>query len=259
MKRKKKNLPFQETSPSLDNPGVVESSARLPWNYSPPTLKVDGAEHFDMIYSTDVNLTIQLRVKEFTRKQATLIAGQCIHEVLTSGIDLRDWMTLEFLYSYLLGQKLDPLFVKEPKELELLLLLKVILLSGTFIGLEAKIEIPDDIRLLCESSRWVPNERTYQSRRNLYRLNKFLFVRIVPINDLIDRSKNQSVRYSSYCKGYGESSHMGRRQKTRPSSELDGEEVDIGKEESVKIPLNLFQLLFQLNLLESRYRTTKRE
>jgi len=258
MKRKKKvDLPFQKTSPSFENSGGIESSARLPWNYSPPTLKVEGSEHFDMIYSTDVNLTIQLRVKEFTRKQATLLAGQCIHEVLTSGMDLRDWMTLEFLYSYLLGQKLDPLFVKEPKELELLLLLKVILLSGTFLGLEARLEIPEDVRLLCESSRWVPNERTYQSRKGLFRLNKFLFVRIVPINDLIDRSKNQSVRYSSYCKGYGESSHMGRRQKTRTSSELDGEDVDIGKEEFVKIPLNLYQLLFQLNLLESRYRLQK--
>lgn len=258
MKRKKLRTSSNSMSlPSVDNPGVVESSARLPWNYSPPTLKVEGFEHFDMIYSTDVNLTIQLRVKEFTRKQATLLAGQCIHEVLISGIDLRDWMVLEFLYSYLLGQKKEPLDINDNKELELALILKVILLSGTYFGLEEKVQIPEDIKYLCQLSKWIPNERTYQSRKSQFRLNKFLFIRIVPINDLIDRSKNQSVRYSSYCKGYGESSHMGRRQKTRPSSELDGEEVDIGKEKSVKIPLNLYQLLFQLNLLESRYKTQR--
>lgn len=90
----------------------TESSARLPWNYSPPTLKVEGADRFSLIYSTEVNLTIQLKVKEFTRKQATLLAGQALYQVLNEGITLGDWMTLEFLYSYLLGQKLEPLFVK---------------------------------------------------------------------------------------------------------------------------------------------------
>jgi hypothetical protein len=235
----------------------IESSARLPWDYSPPTLSVEGAELYQKIYSTDVNLTIRLKVKEFTRKQACLIVGQSVYEVVHEGIGLGDWMTLEFLYSYLLGNKIEPLRVKNPKELELLLLLKIILLSGTFLGLEDKVQLPEDIKKLCLLSKWIPNKRTYYSRKNQYRLNKFLSVRIVPIENLIERSKD-SVRYSSYCKGYGESSHMGRRQKTRPSSELDGEQVDLEKERSTKIPLYLYQFLFDLNLLELKYQPKRK-
>lgn len=254
--KKNRNILSQNSLPQVENSGGIESSARLPWDYSPPTLKVEGAEKFPFIFSSDVNLTIQLKVKEFTRKQATLLAGQALYLVLHEGLTIGDWITLEFIYSYLLGQKLEPLKVKNPKELELLLLLKIVLLSGTWIGLSGKSKLPEDIQLLLESSKWVPNKRTFSSRKVLFSLDKFLSVRIVPIDFLIDRQKG-TIRYSSYCKGYGESSHMGRRQKTRTSSELDGEDVNIEREETVRIPLELYSLLFNLNLLELKY-TKKR-
>jgi len=233
-----------------------EFSARLPSDYSPPTLMVEGAESYPMIYSTDVHLTIRLRLSEVTRKQMTLLAGQALYEVLVEGLGIGDWMVLEFLYSYLLGSETDPLNKKLFKELQLLLLLKIVLLSGTWMGLEGKKELPEDIQILLRSSPVVPNRRTYYSRKVIFRLDNFLEVRIVPMDLFIERSKD-TVRYSSYCKGYGESSRKGRRQKTRPSAELDGVPVDLEKERFNKIPLNEIGRILRTVLLEIKY-TQKR-
>lgn len=234
-----------------------ESSARLPWNYSPPVLAVEGAEQFRFVYSTDVNLTIRLRVSEFTRKQATLLAGQALFEIVHKGISIGDWMILEFLYSYLLGSKQEALKMKNFKELELTLLLKVVLLGGTYMGLEGRNEIPQDIKSLVLASKWIPSQRTWNSRKVMFRMNKFLEVRIVPIDNLIERTKG-NVRYSSYCKGYGESSHMGRRQKTRPSPELDGIPVDLEKEQTVRLDLSNISTVMNLILKEIKYSQQKK-
>jgi len=256
MKRIKNNLYLPHlASSNLSKSEGSENSARLPWDYSQPTLSIEGAEQYQLIYSTDVNLTIQLRVTEFSRKQATLIAGQCLYKVAHFGMGILDWMTLEFLYSYLLGSKQDSFYLKNFKELELSLLLKVVLISGTWMGLENKGTLPEDIQFMISKSKWVPNKRTYDSREVHFRLNKFLYVRIVSVDSLIERSKD-TVRYSSYCKGYGESNHMGRRQKTRPSAELDGEPVQI--EEEGYFPLNQIGEILDLVLLETKYRITRR-
>lgn len=259
---KKKHISEKKLFPSLDpltlkSSGGNEFSARLPWNYSPPVLAVEGAEQYPLVYSNDVHLTIRLKVQEVTRKQITLLAGQSLYEVLHFGLTLGDWMVLEFLYSYLLGSKSDSTFLYNYKEVELALLLKVVLISGTWLGLEEKVQLPEDIKFLLTSSKWVPSSRTYSSRKDLFRLSKYLQVRIVPVNDLIDRSKG-NVRYSSYCKGYGESSHMGRRQKTRPSAELDGVPVDLEKETSTKVPLNQIGRVLQIELLELKYSHKKK-
>lgn len=256
MKKNKRKSTLSQVDTSFLS-GGSESSARLPWVYSQPTLSIEGAEKFPLIYSKDVNLTIQLKVKEFTRKQATVLAGQALFKVAHWGLNLGDWMVLEFLYSYLLGSKLSSYKLKNFKELELSLLLKVVLLSGTWLGLEEKVMLPEDIQFLLLSSKWVPNKRTFHSRETYFQMNKFLSVRIVPVDALIERSKG-TIRYSSYCKGYGESSHMGRRQKTRPSPELDGEPVELEKEEYVNIPLNQYGQILQIVLKEIKYSFQKK-
>jgi len=256
MKKKQTLSDLSYNKPSSFSEGN-ESSARLPWDYSPPVLKVKGAEQVQFVYSCDVNLTIRLLVSEFTRKQATLLTGQALFEVAQKGISIGDWMILEFLYSYLLGSKEEALRLKNFKELELTLLLKVVLLSGTFMGLEGRKELPEDIKSLILASRWVPSYRTWHSRKVSFQMNKFLEVRIVPIDNLIERQKG-TVRYSSYCKGYGESSHMGRRQKTRPSSELDGIPVDLEKDQTVRLDLFEISTVMSLILKEIKYQHKKR-
>lgn len=245
-------------SSSERNRRGTESVDRVPSNFPRPALQVGGDEQFQKIYSLDVNLTIRLKIQEFTRKQATVLAGQALYLVAEEGITLQDWMILEFLYSYLLGQKQDYTQIKDFKEFEIILILKIVLLSGTWIGLEGKSMLPEDVLFLIRNSRWVPNKRTFFSRKELFRLNRFLEVRIVPVDALLERSKG-NVRYSSYCKGYGEGSSMARPQRTRPSAELDGEQVDIEKETLINVPLLEIGRILDQVLLEIKYTNRKRK
>jgi len=249
----KENL---DPHPNLPTKGA-EISTRLPSVHSQPTLAVEGVEASQMIYSSDFNLTIRVKVKEFTRKQATVLVGQALRLVALNGLSITDWMTLECLYTYLLGNKQQYFERKDPKEFELLLLLKVVLLSGSWMGLEGKVQLPADIQSAILSSRWVPNQRTFDSRKRLFSLDKFLSLRIVPVDSLIERSKD-SIRYSSYCKGYGESGLTGRRKKSRPSAELDGDPVDLEKESLIKLPLDRISQIFDLELLETKYELRKK-
>jgi hypothetical protein len=241
----------------LRKPEGAEFSPRLPSSYSPPILAVEGKEKFPLLYSADVNMTIRLKISEFSRKQATILAGQAILEVSQGGISLTDWLILEFLYSYLLGQKQEAFELKDSKEFELTLLLKVILSSVSWIELEGYEQLPQDVLSAIETSKWIPSLRTYQSRRSLYSLNRYFAVRFVPIDDLMER-RSGTTRYSSYCKGYGESSRMGRRQKTRPSAELDGEPVDLEKERLINLPLSRIGEILNLVMLETKYALRKR-
>jgi hypothetical protein len=183
-----------------------------------------------------------------------MLSGLALFNVAQDGIGLSDWIILEFLYTSLLGNKQDPFERKDSKELELSLLLKVVLLSGTWMGLEEKREIPQDVQKLLSLSKWVPKKRTFSSWLQSYSLNKFIEVRIVPLDVLFERSKG-TIRYSSYCKGYGESSHMGHRQKTRPSVELDGEETD--RPEVYISSLSELQLLLDLVILDIHEQASK--
>jgi hypothetical protein len=229
-----------------------ESSARLPSDYSPPTLKVQGAsEELFRTISFDVQMTVRSKV-DFTRKQLCMLTGIALSDVVENGLGLSDWMILEWLYSNLLGNKQEYFQRKDQKEFELSLLLKIVLLGGTWMGLEEKVQLPEDIQTLVRASKFIPSGRTKASWRQHWDLWKFLEIRAVPLDVLLERSKT-TERYSSYCKGYGESSRMGRRQKTRPSAELDGEPVEIDKEQAVKLDLHRLDQLLSAVLLEIKY------
>jgi len=254
MKRNSKTTSFQNVVPPISSEGAESSQATM--GPLPTDLLTEGrAEQYTFFTSTDVNLTIQLKVSEFTRRQACLIAGQRLFEVTQKGMNIWDWMVFEFLYSYLFGSKSDILEIKDYREFELTLLLKVVLLSGTWFGLGERSILPEDLQTLIRSSRWVPSERSYHSRKASYRIDKFLSVRIVPIDNFIERRKD-TVRYSSYCKGYGESGHMGRK-KTRPSAELDGEPTT-SERKYVNIPLSSYGMVQDLLLAEIRYTVHKK-
>lgn len=257
-KSNRKTTSFSNSHSKPENSRGTVSVDRVPSDFPRPVLSIKGDEKFHMVYSLDVNLTIRLRVQEFTRRQATILAGQALYQVSREGITLQDWMILEFLYSYLLGQKQEPFNLKDHKEFELTLLLKIVLLSGTWIGLEGKSKLPEDVQILLRNSRWIPNDRTFQSRKNLFSLNRYLEVQIVPVDALYERSKG-TTRYSSYCKGYGEGSSMARTKRTRPSAELDGEPVDLEKEVLINIPLSEISRILEQIMLEIKYTNRKRK
>jgi hypothetical protein len=181
-----------------------------------------------------------------------MLSGLALSDVAELGLTLSDWMILEWLYSTLLGNKQDYFQRKDKIEFELCLLLKIVLLGGTWMGLSGRVELPKDIQELVLASRYVPKGRTKASWRQRWQLRKFLEIRAVPLDVLLERSKN-TTRYSSYCKGYGESSRLGRRQKTRPSAELDGEPVDLEKDKMMNLDLQRIGQILSAVLLEIKY------
>jgi len=245
---------FSSSRDTISSSERAESSARLPSNYSPPALFVKGAEEFLSSQSFDVQVTVRSKV-ELSRNQVCKLAGFSLSEVSEKGIGLSDWLILEYLYSYLLGSKQSPLERRDPKEREISLLLKVVLLSGTWMGLGDKRQLPEDVKHLILSSPWCPKGRVKSSWSVFWKLEKFLEIRLVPLDVFLERTKGTS-RYSSYCKGYGESSRMGRRQKTKPSAELDGEPVNLEEEQSF-VQLRDLPRLFDLILKEIKYQSKK--
>lgn len=227
------------------------TALRSPAENPPPTLRIAGVESVEKVYDLTFNVTIRFRVTEVLRREVTLLAGQALKLVLEEGLTIGDWMTLEFLYNYLLGTKPTLLQVKDSKELEILALLKLVLSSVGYVGPREKVEIPLEVVSICKESRWIPNDRTYQSRKSLYDPQKWLTMRIVGVDDLINRPTNTS-RYSSYCKGYGEGSSKGRKGRTPISSELDGEDFNYDDLERVNIPLTVVPLLSECFLIETR-------
>jgi hypothetical protein len=79
---------------------------------------------------------------------------------------------------------------------------------------------------ICELlSPYLMSKRTYSSRFRHWRPEKWIKIVAVPVSILFERSPRQTNRYSGYTKGYGESHGNAHRKKTKPSYELDGEDV----------------------------------
>jgi hypothetical protein len=214
-------------------------------------IEIKGAEDIISNISISCQLTIRNKVT-FSRHQLCILTAVALKKISLLGIGLSDWYILEYLYSSLLGNKLEPIERNDSTERELSLICKIILSLGPFLPLEGTVSIPEDILTVISYSKWIPSDRTFASWVQNYDLKKYLEIRIVSLDALLERSKT-TLRYSSYCKGYGESNHMGRRKKTRISFELDGEE-----ETERIISLSDISQLLNLNQLELRYRNLKK-
>lgn len=247
--KKNRKIPSQSTLSDLIKGN--EFSARLPADYSLPTLKVSGVERVSRTITFDVQMTVRSKV-DFTRRQLCMLSGIVLSEVADQGLELSDWMILEFLYSTLLGNKRNPYERNNQVEFELSLLLKIVLQCGEWMNFEKKVQLPEDVRQLVLCSRLVPQGRTKASWKQNWDIKKFIEIRAVPLDVLLERSTNTSP-YSSYCKGYGESSRLGRRQKTRPSAELDGEPVDLEKNKMINLNRSEVPLILSLIQLDLKY------
>lgn len=197
-------------------------------------------------------LTVYMKIR-MNRKHLSLVSGLFLRGILKTGINVNDFLVLEFLLDQLLGQKLRPEELKVERELVLALCFQSIFFSLKELSLgEERIELPEEIKLFIDSCKYVPSERTAGSWMQTYPISKFLFIRAVRVEDMIERSSS-TIPYDSYCKGYGESHPSQHKIKTKPSAELDGEEVDLIKEGSISIPLLSVQFFLQYQELEMKY------
>lgn len=178
-------------------------------------------------FSLEYHLTVRSQM-ELSRKQMSLLLSILNYQACHFGLTFGMWLGMEFLMSSLLGKKVHPSDIKE-KEVRDTVFVSFLILSavgGQSLFLNDLKVLPDQLVQKLEQNDLLMKKRVYGSRFNLYRPENLLEISTVPVHIRFDRSKGTSERYSSYCKGYGESHPSAHRQKTKPNSELDGESED---------------------------------
>jgi len=211
---------------------LVSPSKRIPLAPSPDTAvplstksrAIGGVPKIEKpdISSNVSHFTIRSKVK-LTEKIVRLLLEVEAIRVCQEGFSIQDYFSFNWMVEYLRGDH-DPIDNNSSSKTNFSVrLARIILLSfkGKWNLLLEKNPLDPRIVKWIEDNLLDKNSsRTYQSRKQYYQLSKFLEFRIVTVEDLIERSGN-SIRYTSYCKGYGESGRSVRHQRTRFSYELD--------------------------------------
>jgi hypothetical protein len=149
----------------------------------------------------------------------------CNVQALSEGLDVTTYLSIEFLYALLTRSgSLKPEEIREERIRQTCLLADLIMSTfrGEWTQMGERIQILDsEVRKAIIASGWLPDKRTYNSWIQHWQPSKWLSVRIVPLDILLERS-GTSEPYSGYCKGYGEGTSPGPK-KTPYDYELDGE------------------------------------
>lgn len=172
-------------------------------------------------------MTIRSKVTNLSTREASILLMVCNVLALRDGIDMTLYLSMEYLYAYLTkSASIRPEEVREEAQRQTCLLADLILSSirAEWIGLGDRVKLLDrDVLEAIQSTNWLPTKRTFNSWLQHWQPDKWLEVRIVPLNLETQRRSIFSEPYSSYCKGYGESGNRGPK-KTPYDSDLDGEE-----------------------------------
>lgn len=183
-------------------------------------------ENLDSI-STEYQLTVRIRMK-LTRRQIGLLLEDCNYRSVLYGVNLGLYLVMEHLSTLMIGGKGNPFEIKDKKERHVTCVSQIILqsLGNTSLLIKGNTQIPDYLRDELITRNLIMNNRTFGSRHQIWNPEDFVQILAVPLSNQFERVKGISERYSSYCKGYGESHPSAHYKKTKPSSELDGETED---------------------------------
>lgn len=200
---------------------------RVAWNDSRPnpSQEEENGTSLPPDFISEYHLTVRTEMT-LNRKQASLLLAILSYQSIHFGVNLGMYLSLEHLSSWLLGNKKDPWEIKDKFVRDSVFVSQIILRSLGYLPLnpDSLVRIPGRVRQGLLDSGLIMSKRTYGSRFSVYRPERLLSILAVPVNIRFERIKGNSERYSSYCKGYGESHPSARRQRTKPSSELDGED-----------------------------------
>lgn len=253
MSRTRSKTRNREDRDPLSPPLQVEGSVLLrDQRITPvPNLSAIGNESQSVEkFSMEFQMTVRSRVERITRKQASILLMVTVCEVIYKGIDLANYLTLEYLYSYLLGSS-QASDLREEKERKTAMLAELLLIytRGAWRNLSEVEQVPEEIKRQIENTRWLPNKQTIASWVTYYRPSAWLEIKIVRLDALMEHPTNTEP-YSGYTKGYGNGGHAQPRKKTRYDYELDGEQED---RPPTEIPLwELNDYITVLTLIESK-------
>lgn len=231
-------------------PDQKRSSGFLPDTTTPPSPRPENLRESKtdkgLTLSIEAHLTIRPLV-ELSTKRISLLLEQEIVRVATEGFSLEDYFAFEWMLNYLIGSNsLHKVNGRKMSTVVYCAYLILLAYKGTENRLYQKNRLLPELVELIEEIFGTLRDRKYQGRFNIYLRDKFLAVRIEEVTSYFERSPG-SVRYSAYCKGYGEGGRSVRKQKTRYSFELD-------RDDSVTIPEEFYsnwkELHYQEDLFE---------
>jgi hypothetical protein len=155
---------------------------------------------------SEFHMTIQTRVTALTQKQKTMLLTVSVVKALSIGIDITLYMAMEFLQNALKRSGSDPLYESNQHTRQALLLSELVLTSikGSWFNLKERERVSQELVEQIVATNWLPNKRTLDSWSQHWDLEKYLSIRIVPVEDLISRQPTTAERYSGYTKGYGQ-------------------------------------------------------
>jgi hypothetical protein len=193
-----------------------------------PTLKLTAfLRDSDEVVSNlmEFHMTIRSKITDLTANQASMLLAICCYRALHNGVDFTLYLSMEFLYNLLWKNGQDPIEIRNEKVRRTLFVTDIIFsyIRGNWFTFKDVEELPADVKEQIESLKWLPSFRTMQSWKQNWQLEKYLEIRIVPVESLINRNKfSPAQRYSGYTKGYGNDGSPAHPGKTKPSAELDG-------------------------------------
>lgn len=202
--------------------GVNSASVSNPPSTNP--VHVEENE-LNSLLSSDYHLTVQLMIK-LDRRQVSLLLSILNYQAVHFGVTFSMYLMMLHLNEILIGNKLRASEIKDRYERLSVELSQVIIrdLAGQDLFFGKPIYLNSKTREVLLNSKALMTKDTFKSRFNYWRPENFIRLKTVPVDVIVERSGN-SVRYTSYCKGYGEGGRTARREKTPPSFELDGEEA----------------------------------
>lgn len=211
--------------------------------------------------SIEYHLTISVTNESLSRRELSLLLEVLCYQAVNFKVNLTMFMAIYELYFRLLGQKRNSSDILDSNVRRSVTIAEILLdtLRNHAWSLDPKqgIEFPEQSREILKPH--LMSKRTYGSRYRTWRPEKFLVVRIVPVDVLMNRSPGTQP-YSSYCKGYGESHPSAHRKLTKPSAELDGDSSDPVLAEERKLFIRCTEPLHVLSeFLLIRYKQLKEQ
>jgi hypothetical protein len=170
----------------------------------------------------------------------------CNARAVYQGVDFTLYLAMEYLQGFLRKTGTDVLFVKNEKMRQTLLLSELVLASihGTWLTLGTRELLSSEVENQIIQSGWLPSERSLQSWKQHWDLEKYLRVKIVPVEYLLERQSSTAERYSGYTRGYGQDGVLPAPHKTKDDP-VDG--IDAPDPPS----LNLLEFETFVNILNS--------
>lgn len=191
-----------------------------------PTLRllayVTENDKIDIV--SEFHMTVQLKTTSLTPKAASMLLQICNVRAVYQGVDFTLYLAMEYLQGFLRKTGSDVLFVKNEKARQTLLLSELVLaaIHGTWISLGSYEHLSDDVRESIIKTGWLPNDRSIQSWKQHWDLEKYLRVKIVPVEYLLERQSSTAERYSGYTRGYGQDGNLPAPHKTKDDP-VDGQ------------------------------------